>query len=115
VFTRLGRSLAALSRFTRELLLLAACLLIGVLVVPLLVWVVGNRALGPYTHGANTHAGPLALVADFFAGLGRGEITYWLVALGPAVLILLLRVFIAVLWRPAEAPPAALSNTKRNQ
>ena len=34
--------------------------------MPFLVWMVGNRVLGPYTHGQNPHAGPLALFADFW-------------------------------------------------
>jgi len=104
VFTRLRRSFADLSWFSREVLILALCLILGVTVVPILIWMAGNHALGPYTHGSNTHAGPLALLADFFAGLSRGALTFWLVALGPTILILLLRVFVAVLRRPASVP-----------
>jgi hypothetical protein len=52
--------------------------------------------LGPYTHGQNAHAGPLALVADFFSGLAHGSGVFWAVALGPAVLLLLIRLFVAL-------------------
>src|ERR1041384_4994800 len=40
VFTRLRRSLAELSWFSRELLILALCLIAGLILVPLLIWVV---------------------------------------------------------------------------
>jgi hypothetical protein len=33
----------------------------------------------------------MALLGDFFAGLQHGLITFWIVVLGPAVLILLAR------------------------
>ena len=91
-------------RARRELLVLGAALLWGVLVMPLLVWVVGNRVLGPYTHGQNTHAGPLALLADFLLGLLHGSAVFWAMALGPLVLLLLLRALLAALRAvPAES------------
>jgi hypothetical protein len=91
-------------RARRELLVLGAALLCGVLVMPLLVWVVGNRVLGPYTHGQNTHAGPLALLADFLLGLLHGSAVFWAMALGPLVLLLLLRALLAALRAvPAES------------
>jgi hypothetical protein len=79
------------ARLVRELIVLVSALLFGFIAVPLLIWLVGSRVLGPYTHGTNTHAGAMALLGDFFVGLGRGEITFWIVALGPLVLILLAR------------------------
>lgn len=84
----------SLSRAQRELILLGALLLFGLLLMPLLIWVAGNRVLGPYTHGQNLHAGPAALLQDFFTGLVHGSAVFWGVALGPAVLILLLRLFV---------------------
>lgn len=85
------RGWRGLSRLQRELVFFAAELLFGVVVVPLLIWVAGNRVLGGYTHGANPHAGPGALLADFFTGLGNGSSVFWLVALGPAILVALVR------------------------
>jgi ABC-type Fe3+-siderophore transport system permease subunit len=76
------------------LIIYGAALLFGVLLMPLLVWVVGNRLLGPYTHGQNTHAGPLALLADFLVGLGHGSAVFWAVALGPAIVLLLVRLLL---------------------
>jgi hypothetical protein len=86
--------LRALSRAQRELLGLALALLCGVVVMPLLIWVVGNRVLGPYTHGQEQRAGPFALLQDFFVGLVHGSAVFWAVALGPAALILLVRLFL---------------------
>ena len=39
--------LRSLSRAQRELILFGAALLFGVLLMPLLIWVAGNRVLGP--------------------------------------------------------------------
>jgi hypothetical protein len=86
---------ATLPLISRVLILYGAALLFGVFIAPLLLWVAGNRVLGPYTHGQNLHAGAAALLADFLAGLGHGSAVFWGVALGPAVMLLLLR----VLWR----------------
>ena len=96
----LGR-VRALSRPRRELLGLALALLVGLLLMPLLIWLAGNRVLGPYTHGQNLHAGPFALLQDFFIGLLHGSAVFWAVALGPAVFILLLRLCVRGLraWR----------------
>jgi hypothetical protein len=78
----------------RELIIYGSALLLGLVGVPLLIWVGGNRVLGPYTHGQNLHAGPLALLQDFYLGLLHGSAVFWVVALGPAALLLLLRLFI---------------------
>ena len=86
--------LRALSRTQRVLILYGAALLFGLLGVPFLIWLAGNRVLGPYTHGQNPHAGPFALLADFFIGLAHGSAVFWAVALGPALVLLLLRLFL---------------------
>jgi hypothetical protein len=95
--------LRALSRTQRALILYALALLFGVLIVPLLIWVVGNRVLGPYTQGQNTRAGPFALLVDFFVGLAHGSAVFWAVALGPLAILLLLRLF---LWGLRALPRA---------
>ena len=81
-------------RLRRELIVYGVALLCGLIGVPLLTWWGGNRVLGPYTHDQNTHAGPLALLGDFFIGLLHGSAVFWVVALGPAALVLLVRLFI---------------------
>jgi hypothetical protein len=73
------------------LIIVGSALLLGLVVVPLLIWVVGNRILGPYTHGNNLHAGPMALLGDFYEGLSKGWLSYWIVAAGPLVIIVVAR------------------------
>ena len=73
------------------MIIYGSALLIGLVVVPLLIWVVGNRILGPYTHGTNLHAGPMALLGDFYEGLSKGWLSYWIVAVGPLVIIVAAR------------------------
>jgi hypothetical protein len=86
----------ALPRPRRELVIFGLALLCGLIGMPFLIWFAGSRVLGPYTHGQNGHAGPFALVADFFSGLVHGSGVFWAVALGPAVLLLLIRLFVAL-------------------
>ena len=86
------------TRTRRELLLFGGALALGLLVIPLLIWVVGHRTLGPYTHGDNPRGlGPLALYADYFSGLAHGWLGYWAVAVGPALLLLAGRLWLALL------------------
>ena len=87
-------SLGALSPMRRELIAVGATLALGILVMPFLIWLGGNRVLGPYTQGQNTHAGALALLEDFFVGLAHGSAVFWGVALGPLALVLLLQLFL---------------------
>lgn len=105
---RVRRSLTVRSRFGRELILVVGALLFGVILVPIAIWSVGNRILGPYTHGTNLHAGPMALLGDFFEGLSLGWISYWIVALGPLVIILLAR----VAWALIRPKPPVKSNPR---
>src|SRR2546430_16481135 len=87
---------AARSRARRQLVIFGRALLCGLIVRPFLIWFAGSRVLGPYAHGQNAHAGPFALLADFFLGLLHGSAVFWAVALGPAVLLLLIRLFVAL-------------------
>jgi len=77
----------------RELIILGIALACGFIAVPLLIWVVGNRILGPYIHTQDPTAGtgPMRLMADFFGGLTHGSIIFWCVAIGPYVLLTLIR------------------------
>jgi hypothetical protein len=105
LLARARRSSGARSRIGRELIVFGTALIIGLIGVPLAIWFVGNRILGPYTHGTNTHAGPMALLGDFFVGLGHGVLSYWVVALGPAFIILFVRVAWALIGpgRPVKS------------
>jgi len=104
-------------RIRRELIVYGVLLLLGLLGVPLLTWMAGNRWLGPYTHGQNLHAGPFALLQDFFLGLMHGSAVFWAVALGPAALVLLVRLFIKLVRATSaedpEEPPAAPTRRTR--
>ncbi|MGH8298927.1 MAG: hypothetical protein ACRES6_06540 [Steroidobacteraceae bacterium] len=88
------------TRARRQLSLYGGALALGLLVLPLLIWVIGHRTLGPYTQGDNPRGfGPLALYGDYFSGLAHGWLGYWAVALGPAVLLLAARLWLAALRR----------------
>ncbi len=80
------RSLRDASPLRREALIAGVCLLAGLFVMPLLVWLVGRSTLGEYRHG-----GSLALLGDYLAGLARAEPAFWVVLLGPYGFVLLLR------------------------
>jgi hypothetical protein len=89
----------------RELLIFGIALVCGLVVIPLLIWVVGNRILGPYIHTQDPTAGtgPMRLLADFFGGLTHGWIIFWCVAVGPYILVTLMR----ALYTHLRSPPAA--------
>ncbi len=75
-----------------ELLLALLGLLFGGVLVPCLIWAVGRATLGAYTHGSM-----LALLADFYAGLARGSAPFWVVLLGPYLLVQALRLGLRLL------------------
>lgn len=95
--TRPWQSFARRPRAHRVLIVAAAALAVGILAMPFLIWAVGNRFLGPYAHGDNPKAGPWALFADYVVGLAHGSAVFWVVALGPLALVLLIRGFLAFL------------------
>ena len=71
---------------TRELLTLGLCLVLGLLLMPVLIWLVGKAELGPYANG-----GLGSLLGDYYVALATGSLAYWLVALGPYGALWLLR------------------------
>jgi len=87
-------------RVRRELLLLGGALAFGLGMIPFLIWIAGHWTLGPYTHGdAGAGYGPLTLFGDYFAGLSRGSPGYWIVALGPLLLLCATRLWLALIRR----------------
>lgn len=70
----------------RELLLLAACTGVGLIVMPCVIFAVGRLALGPYANGS-----VFALWRDFMIGLVSGSQAVWFIVLGPYLLVWLLR------------------------
>ncbi|MGH8258818.1 MAG: hypothetical protein ACREUG_03920 [Steroidobacteraceae bacterium] len=75
----------------RELLVLAAALACGVLVVPPILWTVGSHALGPYAGD-----GIGSFLSSFLRGLGAGTFGFWMVALGPYLVTLLARALLGL-------------------
>ena len=118
---RLRGSFARLSPAQREVLVLGGTFLFGLLVMPFIIWIAGNRVLGPYTHGDNLRAGPWALFSDYVVGLAHGSAVFWMVALGPTALLLLVRGFLALLWlvpqlrRPGPEAGNATRDATRNR
>ena len=89
-------------RVRRELIVLGIALVCGLVLMPFLIWYAGNRVLGPYSHGQNPHGGPAALLQDYLSGLLHGSGVFWAVALGPLLLLLLLRL---IVWVVRAVPP----------
>jgi hypothetical protein len=95
-----GRSTGSTLR--REAIIFGIAFAGGLLLMPFLIWLVGNRVLGGYTHGPDLHAGPVKLLGDFFVGLAHGSVIFWCVAVGPYLLILLARLLYAFIRPPAD-------------
>jgi hypothetical protein len=76
----------------RELLWALIGLPVGVLLLPPLIWLVGSRVFGAYAGG-----GARDLVDHFFRGLGQGQQAFWIVALGPYLVLIALRLTLGAL------------------
>lgn len=87
-FARIRSRWSSQSRARRELLTFAGALALGLLLLPWLIWIVGHSILGPYAHG-----GALRFFGDFLVGLTQGSPVFWVVALGPTIFLLLIRLF----------------------
>src|ERR1044072_2244977 len=81
------------SRIRFELIFTAVWLLIGLIVLPAAIFSVGGSLLGPY--GDNGGLG--RFYGDFFGDLAEPSVRAWALALGPLVLISILRlIFVGV-------------------
>ena len=76
----------------RELLWVLIGLVVGLLLLPPLIWLVGSHVFGPYAAG-NTRD----LVDRFYGGLAQGQQATWIVALGPYVVIVVLRLTVGAI------------------
>jgi len=83
---RFWRHYRSASGVWREALTLLLCLILGVLVMPCLIFAAGRLKLGPYAHG-----NLFALWHDYLSGLAAGSHAFWFIALGPYILVWLLR------------------------
>jgi len=70
----------------RELTILGLSLLLGVIVMPCVIFAIGRTKLGPYENG-----GLFALWRDFLLGLAHGSETFWFVAIAPYLLVSVVR------------------------
>jgi hypothetical protein len=70
----------------RELYFTLGSLLCGFVLAPVLIWAAGHLVLGAYANG-----GIGSMLADFYRGLLEPSLPFWVVALGPWVLLWLLR------------------------
>lgn len=76
-----------------ELSTFALALGVGLFVLPICIWIAGRATLGSYANG-----GPFALYADYFIGLAKGGLSYWMAVLGPYFFLSLARLM-RLLWR----------------
>ncbi len=76
----------------REFLWMLIALIVGVLLLPPLIWLVGSHVFGGYGAG-NTRD----LVDHFFRGLGQGQQAFWIIALGPYAAILTVRLTVGAI------------------
>ena len=83
---------SALSRPKFEAMTLSLALLVGLLVMPALIYVAGSYTLREYANG-----GVFALYFDFFKGLFEPRPSCCIVVAGPFVLITLYRLFLFIL------------------
>jgi hypothetical protein len=86
-----------------ELIFTSIWLAVGLFVLPAAIFAVGRALLGPY--GENGRLG--RFYGDFFGDLAEPTVRAWAIALGPLVLISLLRLVFAGAGRADEVPQAA--------
>jgi len=83
-------------RLRRELWLLVAGVVVGFILMPLAIYLVGVLTLGPYTDG-----GLGSFIADYYRGLFHGWLPGWGVVFGPYLLVQLIRLLVRMrrwLW-----------------
>jgi hypothetical protein len=78
-------------RLNFEAITVGAALLVGLLVMPALIYVAGSLTLESYDGGF------FSLYYDFFKGLLLPQASFWWVALGPLIFLSLLRLFKLIL------------------
>jgi hypothetical protein len=71
-----------------EAVTLGLALLVGLLVMPALIYLAGRYTLSPYGNGS-----VFSLYGDFFKGLFEPRASCWVVVIGPFVFLSLFRLF----------------------
>ena len=85
-----------------ELIFASIWLAVGLFLLPAAIYSVGGALLGPY----GDNAGLGRFYGDFFGDLAEPSVRAWALALGPLVLISLLRLVFAGAGRGLEPPQA---------
>lgn len=91
-FTRARAWYFAQSTLTFEAVTLGLAVLVGLLLMPALIYMAGRSTLNEYANG-----GALSLYADFFKGLFEPRSSCWVVLFGPFVFLSLFRLFRLIL------------------
>ena len=92
-----------------ELIFAGIWLAVGLLLLPAMIFTVGGSLLGPY--GDNGGLG--RFYGDFFGDLAEPSVRAWAIALGPLVLISILRLVFAGAGRGPEKPQEARATSPR--
>lgn len=103
-------------RIRFELIFGSVWLAVGLFLLPAVIFWVGIAMLGPYGEGQG--AGMGTFYGDFYGDLAQGEARTWALALGPLVVVSLIRAcFIGTRPKPAapapQPPPPAKSADAR--
>jgi hypothetical protein len=85
-----------------ELIFASIWLAVGLFLLPAAIYSVGGALLGPY--GENPRLG--RFYGDFFGDLAEPSVRAWALALGPLILVSLLRLVFAGAGRGPEPPQA---------
>jgi hypothetical protein len=111
--TRTTDSAPSSRRLRFELIFASVWLAIGLFLIPALIFWVGITLLGPY--GETPGAGMGSFYADFYGDLASGEVRTWFIALGPLLLISLLRAVFIGLRSKDESAESATPERPRPQ
>ena len=76
----------ALPRLQFEAMTCGVAVLVGLLLMPALIYLAGLVVLKPYAHG-----GVFSLYYDWFAGLFGGHSSFWIVVIGPLAFLTIFR------------------------
>lgn len=87
-FTRARAWYVSQPTLTFEAVTLGFALLVGLLVMPALIYLAGRYTLSAYGNG-----GVFSLYLDFFKGLFEPRASCWVVLIGPFVFLTLFRLF----------------------
>ena len=91
-FTRARAWYFSQPRLSFEALTLGLAILVGLLVMPALIYLAGRYTLDAYANG-----GVFSLYLDFFKGLFQPRASFWVVVIGPFVFLCLFRLFRLIL------------------